>query len=608
MFREIQIKNFRGLKDSPRLQLAPLTVFTGSEGSGKSSVGHLLTMLSQTIHTSDPNIVLYPGNQDSTLQLGTQSSILYNNAEGPLEFSYRFELPNYLLIEDPEKDKFGVPTQYLFGESIHFHCTLDQFNAQYFSVDRFIYELYDTETKVLTASTHRSVITTKNKSLTQFTVETDGYILKNRTGRPWLQQRPKYFYGFPEALPTYYKNSSGLFELNKAHEATLRNIYYVGSDRTRFNTLHIWSGLQRADVGHDGAHTVNVLLGAANKEISLGERRRNQPVQAIVNDLLQRLQLAHAIHIEDIEAVENGYTIKITARKSKQVVNLPAAGKAIAQVLPILVQCFCAPSNSTIVLDAIETHLSPQSQALLADVLLDVIRSKEDGKDRNIQLIVSTHSEAFLRRLQRRIAEGGIPQEMVCAYHTTNYRRGVDIKQIPLITANHLNDLSQYFTFVDDDRQLTIEVADNLPSVDKRTLVQPIKPEPKPVAKKSTRGPGRPKGSKNKPTSEAEDKPKRRPGRPKGSKNKPKAHTDNSIETTVKRGPGRPKGSKNKPKTSTETSIEATVKRGPGRPKGSKNKNSKPKEVRTVRDAKPKQTKENKRAQRLKSRHSDKLN
>ena len=531
MFREIQVKNFRGLKNTQRLRMAPLTVFTGSEGSGKSSIGHLLTMLSQTIHTSDPNMVLYSGDQDSPLQLGTQSSILYNNAEGPLEFSYRFELPNYLLIEDPAKNKLGLPTQYLFGESIHFHCTLDNFNSQYLSVDRFSYELYDTETKVLTASTQRSVLNTKNKSLTQFTVETDGYLLKNRTGRPWLQQHPKSFYGFSEELNTYYKNSSGLFNLNKAHEATLRNIYYVGSDRTRFNTLHVWSGLQQADVGHDGAHTINVLLGSANKEISLGERRRNQPIQAIVNDLLQRLQLTHAMHFEDIEAVENGYTIKITARKSKQVVNLPEAGKAIAQVLPILVQCFCAPSNSTIVLDAIETHLSHQSQALLADVLLDVIRSKESGEDRNIQLIVSTHSETFLRRLQRRIAEGSVPQEMVCAYHTTNYRRGVDIKPVSLITDNHLNDLSQYFTFVDDDRHLTIEVADDLPSVAKRALVQPIKPEPKPVAKKSTRGPGRPKGSKN----------------------KPKASTETSIDTTVKRGPGRPKGSKNKPRTASES-------------------------------------------------------
>ena len=59
---------------------------------------------------------------------------------------------------------------------------------------------------------------------------------------------------------------------------------------------------------------------------------------------------------------------------------------------------------------------------------------------------------------------------------------------------------------------------------------------------------------------------KRGPGRPKGSKNKVKKNTT----PVVKRGRGRPKGSKNKVK-STDIPV---VKRGRGRPKGSKNKNS----------------------------------
>lgn len=66
-----------------------------------------------------------------------------------------------------------------------------------------------------------------------------------------------------------------------------------------------------------------------------------------------------------------------------------------------------------------------------------------------------------------------------------------------------------------------------------------------------------------------ESKPKRGPGRPKGSKNKKTLEREAALaaqnDPPVKRGPGRPKGSKNKPKTD-------TVKRGPGRPKGSKNK------------------------------------
>jgi hypothetical protein len=56
---------------------------------------------------------------------------------------------------------------------------------------------------------------------------------------------------------------------------------------------------------------------------------------------------------------------------------------------------------------------------------------------------------------------------------------------------------------------------------------------------------------------------KRGPGRPKGSKNKPKQE-----EVPAKRGPGRPKGS-----TTKKTAAKKTAgKRGPGRPPGSKNK------------------------------------
>jgi len=63
---------------------------------------------------------------------------------------------------------------------------------------------------------------------------------------------------------------------------------------------------------------------------------------------------------------------------------------------------------------------------------------------------------------------------------------------------------------------------------------------------------------------------KRGPGRPKGSKNKFKVSV--SPKAGKKRGPGRPKGSKNKSKA---VKLETGKKRGPGRPKGSKNKSKK---------------------------------
>lgn len=63
-----------------------------------------------------------------------------------------------------------------------------------------------------------------------------------------------------------------------------------------------------------------------------------------------------------------------------------------------------------------EIHLHPQVQAELADVFISAIRSRENGSARNVQLIVESHSEHFLNRLQRRIAEGDITPNDVAIY------------------------------------------------------------------------------------------------------------------------------------------------------------------------------------------------
>jgi predicted ATPase len=48
--------------------------------------------------------------------------------------------------------------------------------------------------------------------------------------------------------------------------------------------------------------------------------------------------------------------------------------------------------------------------------MIDAINAREDGEDRNIQLVIETHSEHFLRRLQRRIAEDNVCESRVAAY------------------------------------------------------------------------------------------------------------------------------------------------------------------------------------------------
>jgi predicted ATPase len=97
-------------------------------------------------------------------------------------------------------------------------------------------------------------------------------------------------------------------------------------------------------------------------------------------------------------------------------VALPDVGFGVSQVLPALVQAFYYAPGSTVWMEQPEIHLHPQVQAELADVFISAIHAYEDGQPRNVQLIIETHSEHLLNRLQRRIAEGELRADEVAIY------------------------------------------------------------------------------------------------------------------------------------------------------------------------------------------------
>ena len=70
--------------------------------------------------------------------------------------------------------------------------------------------------------------------------------------------------------------------------------------------------------------------------------------------------------------------------------------------------------GSTLILEQPGIHLHPMAQAQLADLLIEVVN------ERKLQILVESHSEHLLTRLQRRIAEKQIDQNNVALYFCRN--------------------------------------------------------------------------------------------------------------------------------------------------------------------------------------------
>jgi predicted ATPase len=81
-----------------------------------------------------------------------------------------------------------------------------------------------------------------------------------------------------------------------------------------------------------------------------------------------------------------------------------------------------ADPGSVIILDKPETGLHPESQMSMADMMIDAIIYRDKRTYNVVQLIIETHSEYFLRRIQRRIAEGVLPPNDIAAYHVQRER------------------------------------------------------------------------------------------------------------------------------------------------------------------------------------------
>jgi predicted ATPase len=101
-----------------------------------------------------------------------------------------------------------------------------------------------------------------------------------------------------------------------------------------------------------------------------------------------------------------------------------------SQVLPVVVQVFYAPANSTVLIEQPELHLHPSVQASLADLFIAAAHVREGGQRRNVQLLVESHSEHLLRRLLRRIAEEEIMANEVALYFCSQGLNGSRIEQL----------------------------------------------------------------------------------------------------------------------------------------------------------------------------------
>jgi len=138
---------------------------------------------------------------------------------------------------------------------------------------------------------------------------------------------------------------------------------------------------------------------------------------------IKEMNLACDVKLSSI--AEGIYALSVTDPKLNIDVNLADIGFGASQLLPIIVEGFMRKKGSLLLIEQPEIHLHPRLQAMLADLFIDIVN---DGK----QVIVETHSEHILLRLQRRVAENKLSYKDIAIYYFEPSEEGTKIMHVEM--------------------------------------------------------------------------------------------------------------------------------------------------------------------------------
>ena len=409
MLKSLQLRNFKAWREVD-IEFGKVTGFFGTNSAGKSSLLQLLLLLKQTRDSTDRALVLDFGGPSALVNLGSFKDVVHKHDEQErISWLLDWRLPKRLKIQNP----MGPRDNVLFDDDcLQVQCQVGWRQARLWPYG-LTYRFADVG----------FTLQPKDASKTEFELATDnspGFQFRRNQGRPWALPHPVKTHLFPNQARTFFQNADFLGDFEFAYEELMDSIYYLGPLREYPQRDYHWSGSMPKDVGPRGERTVDVILAASRdgEMRSLGYRRRKKTFEAMIAYWLRELGLIQDFHLEEIKEGTNLYRAMVQTSASSVSTALTDVGFGVSQVLPALVLLYYVPEGSTVLMEQPEIHLHPAVQSGLADVMLNVAQA------RNLQIMVESHSEHLLRRLQRRVAEEEASSEDVKLYFVET-KRGV---------------------------------------------------------------------------------------------------------------------------------------------------------------------------------------
>ncbi len=373
---EIRVAGFKSISDEQSIAIKPLTILAGANSSGKSSMMQPLLLLKQTLEASyDPGPLLLSGpNVKFTSADQLLSRIGKGQSLGSFQVGMRLNTGEWFLNSFRKEHKMGFEIERMDTTWAGRQVTLTR--------DMTPAEIVKTG---ITKGWDVSASMPNGFGQGRWEIERERCFL----GPAWAAPGPSGYKGYigPRSWPAW--------------EGIIPHIIHLPGLRGNPERAYPVSAVAASYPGTFEKYAASVISEwMADNEEAID----------LLNADLQFLRLAGGVRANRLNGVQIelqvGRQLDVPPTRPEDRVNIANVGLGVSQTLPVLVALHAARPGQLVYIEQPETHLHPQAQFALAQILAAAAK-------RGVRVVVETHSTILLLGVQALVAEGGLDHELV---------------------------------------------------------------------------------------------------------------------------------------------------------------------------------------------------
>ena len=393
----VNLKNFRGFKNSGKIRLAPLTFLVGPNSSGKSTIADSILLTSQSMSGhllwSTPNWI------GRLVDLGSYEDTVYGHKVSnsiSIELGFAVDLRGYYRPTGPSKP---------FEISLRWTMRSEKGSLSGKVSSMIISDLTSGAEFIFTVQA------------TQLLIEIEGRKISVPNSDYGMDHT---IYTVRNAIKKELKSNSKMYQKSKAgynrlHETLISHVipFFLsriervssarsGPKRWFAKDTLIGSGETQSGLLND-AYTMNLDATSHGRPRN---RRLLSTLKEPVSKYLDELGIASALTREDLSAYHTA--LKVTDNVTNVRSNLADVGFGASQAIPVIRGCV-SENDSPLIIEQPEIHLHPKAQGELARLICMTSKTR--------QVVVETHSEHMINRARILVADKKInPMDVTIIY------------------------------------------------------------------------------------------------------------------------------------------------------------------------------------------------